>query len=199
MNDVDNRLRDLRRATQGRIRPSPELLSRIEASVSPRTWWRWPMAMAIGAMTVIVATVALLQGGTEDEHVASRPPTQAEFGAAMNQRCAEFVAETDSVVLLFATPEAYALAAENRISALTRSLERLQSVGAPAGSPGLLLEVRSQAARAQGHARAALDAAQAGDTARASAELQQFDDAVNGLGTLLADYGAEQCRPREAP
>lgn len=197
MSDVENRLRDLRQATDGQLRPSPDLLARIESSLEPRIWWRWPMALAVAAVAVVVVMLAPTGGREQDQRVASGPPSQADFVASMNQRCAEFVAETEKVVVLFDTPEAYALAAENRIGAISRSVERVRSIGAPAGASGLLEEVEARAAEADARGRAALAAARSGDTAVAAAELDRLDAAVMEIGQLLASHGAETCRPTQ--
>jgi uncharacterized membrane protein YdfJ with MMPL/SSD domain len=199
VSDVENRLRDLRQATNGQIRPSADLLGRIESSLEPRTWRRWPMTVAVVAATLVILVIVASQSGPRKQHLASRPPTQAEFVSAMNQSCAEFVAETQEVAVVFPAADAYVLAAENRIQALSRSVERIHSVGSPPQAPGLLEEVRQGAAVAEAHARGALESARAGDTAGAAAGLGQFQVAVNAIGDLLAKHGADGCRPAQAP
>ena len=199
MSDVENRLRDLRQATNGQVRPSSDLLARIESSLEPRMWQRWPMTVAVVAATLAILIIVASQTGARKQHVTSRPPTQAEFVSAMNQSCAEFVAETQEVAVVFPAADAYVLAAENRIQALSRAVERIHSVGSPPEALGLLEDVRQGAAVAEAHARAALESARAGDTAGAAAALGRFDVAVSAIGDLLVKQGAEGCRPARAP
>ena len=199
MNDTERRLQDLRRATDGRVRPSPDLWARIERSATPRVWVRWPQAVALAALVVVALAVATIQPGGDDQRVATAPPTHSEYVAAMNQRCEEYLREAGEVVVVFATPEAYALGAENRIAALTRSLERFRSVGTPVDAPSLLQQLTQEAATALASAQAALDAARGRDTATAAAALTDADAAVNRIGRLLSDYGADRCRPPGAP
>jgi hypothetical protein len=199
VNDIESRLRDLRRATEHQLRPAPDLLARIERSGAPRTWQRWPQLIAVAALAAVVLVIAVLPGGRDDVRVVSRPPTQAEYLEAMNQRCDEYVLETAEVRVIFPTPEAYRLAAENRIAALARSLERFETIGAPPGAAQLLQQVSAEATSAQVAAQAALEAAQVRDPALAGAAMAEVDAAVNRVGDLLADYGAERCRPSRAP
>lgn len=199
MSDIETRLRDLRRATERQVRPSPGLLARIERSLEPRSRLRWPQLIAVAVMAVVVLVIAVIPGSQDDVRVVSRPPTQEEYLEAMNQRCDEYVRETAEAQVIFPTPEAYRLAAENRIAALTLSLERFATIGAPPGAAQLLQQVSTEATSAQVAAQAALAAAQVKDPARAGAAMAEADAAVNRAGDLLADYGAERCRPRRAP
>lgn len=199
MTDIERRLQDLRRATDGRVRPSPDLWPRIESSVTPRVWARWPQAVALAAVAVVALAVTTIRPGGDDQRVAAGPPTHSEYVAAMNERCEEYIREAGAVVVVFATPEAYALGAENRIAALTRSLERFQSVGAPVDAPNLLPQLTQEATAALASAQAALEAARGSDTAAAAAALAEADAAVNRIGRLLSEYGADRCRPPGAP
>lgn len=199
MNDTERRLQDLRRATDGRVRPSPDLWARIESSVTPRVWARWPQAVALAAVAVVALAAATIQPGGDDQRVATGPPTHSEYVVAMNQWCEEYIREAGAVVVVFATPEAYALGAENRIVALTRSLERFQSVGTPVDAPSLLQQLTQEATAAVASAQAALEAARGRDTATAAATLAEADAAVNRIGRLLSEYGADRCRPPGAP
>ena len=201
MSDVESRLRELRRATEHQVRPSPDLLRRIESSLEPRAGRRWPQAVALAAaVAVVVVAVASMRVGRDDQQrVLTRPPTRGEYVEAMNQRCQEYVREVDEVQVLFPTPEAYVLAAENRITALDRSLERMRFVGAPPDGSDLLQQVTSGAAVARASAQRALAAAQAGDAVAAGAALAESDASVDQVGNLLADYGADLCRPRRTP
>ncbi|MGI8806957.1 MAG: hypothetical protein ACR2KK_03780 [Acidimicrobiales bacterium] len=199
MNDIERRLADLRVATRGHLRPSPDLLRRIESSVEPRMAWRWIPAIALVAASIAILAIVVLPRAQEDVDVASRPPTRAEYVQAMNQRCEEYLAETEQVQVVFPTPEAYALAAENRIAAVTRSLDRIRFVGAPPGAPDLLNQVTREAESAQASAETARAAAQAGDTASAAISLADAESAVNRVGGFLAGYGAERCRPPGTP
>lgn len=199
MKDTERRLQDLRQATHGRVRPSPELWARIESSVTPRVWGRWPQAVALAAIAAVALAVATTRPGGDDQPVAAGPPTYSEYVAAMNQRCEEYIREAGAVVVVFATPEAYTLGAENRIAALARSLERFRSVGTPVDAPSLLQQLTQEATAAQASAQAALEAARGRDTATAAAALAEADAAVTRIGRLLSEYGAERCRPPGAP
>lgn len=200
MTDIDRRLRELRQATDGQLRPPAELLARIEASVEPRPRWRLPvMVAAVAALVAALVAVTSIQAGRPDQRVAARPPTKAEFVWAMNAGCQEYVLETEAVQVVFPTPEAYALVAENRMSALVHSLDRIRAIGAPRHSDRLVEQVTAEATTAQVATQAALDAARMGQTAPAAAALGEVDAAVNRVGGLLAAYGATSCRPPAGP
>jgi hypothetical protein len=199
VSDIESRLRDLRRATERQVRPSPGLLARIERSIEPRSRQRWPQLIAVAAMAVVVLVITTIPGGRDDVRVVSGPPTQEEYLEAMNQRCDEYVRETADSRVIFPTPEAYRLAAENRIAALARTLERIRTIGAPPGADRLLQQVSVEATAAQSAAQAALKAAEVRDSALAAAAMAEVDAAINRAGDLLADYGAERCRPSRAP
>ena len=74
-----------------------------------------------------------------------------------------------------------------------------REIGAPPGAAQLLQQVSTEATSSQVAAQAALAAAQVRDPARAGAAMAEADAAVNRAGDLLADYGAERCRPSRAP
>ena len=71
MSGVEERLRDLRRATAERVHPSPALLGRIEASLEPRPPRRWVLRVAIVAVAAAVVAVAL---GMADAQSIGAPP-----------------------------------------------------------------------------------------------------------------------------
>lgn len=192
--NVDDRLCDLREATKGQVRPSPELLSRIEASLDRPAWAGWPRSMALaGAMAAVVLAIGLGRG-EDTQRVASRPPTRAEFVARADQRCQAFAERRDRVQVLFPTPQAYALAADNLVDVLTRAIEDTLTVGAPPDAHDLLDDTLAGLRQALAQAERAKELAAHADTDGAAAALGEVDAIQGRVGNALADYGATQCR-----
>jgi hypothetical protein len=192
---VEERLRDLRRATAERVHPSPALLGRIEASLEPRPPRRWVLRVAVVAVAAAVLAVALVAGQRDrSEHVVSRPPTRQEFIAAANARCRAFTAARDRVTVVFPTPEAYGLAADNLTSAVGQGMADAQSIGAPPEAQSVLADVMS-------HLRAALDQVQvtkeratARDVDGAAAAYAAANQEIDQAGAAAARYGATDCQ-----
>ncbi|HEX7276266.1 MAG TPA: hypothetical protein VF244_02735 [Acidimicrobiales bacterium] len=198
--DVEGRLLDLRRATDGRVRPSADVLVRIEASIGSRPGRRWPTALgAVAAVAAAIVGIAVLPERAEDQRVTSRPLTRDEYAAAMSERCDVYVQATAPVQVLFPTPEAYAAVAENRLAAVGTALAGLREVGPPPDAAGLFERLTSELGAARASAQAALDAARAGDTAASAAALTEAEAATGRAGEAAAAYGAAGCRPAEAP
>ena len=198
--NVDERLRDLRATTADRLHPSPGLRRRIEASVDAPRSSRWVMTLAVAAAAVVVLVVALASfrhdGG---QRVVTRPPSREEFVAAANQRCLDYTSEHDKVVPVFATPEAFALAADNRIAIIQAAIADAKTVGAAPGANDVLAATLAQLRRGLDLAEQTRQLAAAGDPDGAAAAYQAEEEAVRQAALALADYGAQDCRPVGGP
>lgn len=194
--NVDDRLRDLREATDGQVRPSPELLARIETSIDRPPGRAWSRSIALaGAMAAVVLALVIGLGREDDnQRVASRPPTRAEFVASADLRCEAFAERRDRVQVLFPTPQAYALAADNIVDVLTRAIEDTLTVGAPPDAHDLLGDTLTGLRQALAQAERAQELAAQGDTGGAAAALSEVDAIQARVGNALADYGATHCR-----
>jgi len=198
--NIDDRLRDLRRATGYQVHPSPGLLHRIQASVDAPRPSRWVTTVALTAVAAMVLVIAVLpfrhDGG---QRVATRPPTREEFVAAADQRCLAYREQHDRVVPTFPTPEAFAMAADNRIPIIEKAIADAETLGAPP-------EARAALATALAHLHRGLDLAVqtrqragVGDADGAATAFQGEEDAVDQAAAVLADYGARDCRPPQGP
>lgn len=195
MSGVDERLRDLRRATAERVHASPALLARIEASLEPRAPRRWALRVAVVAAAAAVVAVALLAGHRDrSEHVVSRPPTRQEFIAAANGRCRDFTAARDRVTVVFPTPEAYGLAADNLAAAVQQGSAAAESLGAPADAEPVLADVLSHLRAALDQVQVVKDRATALDVDGAAAAYAAANQEIDQAGAAAARYGATDCQ-----
>ena len=195
MSGVEERLRDLRRATAERVHPSAALLGRIEASLEPRTPRRWVLRVAVVAVAAAVVAVALVAGHRDrSEHVVSRPPTRQEFIAAANARCRAFTAARDRVTVVFATPEAYGLAADNLAAAIQQGTADAESLGAPPDAEPVLADVLSHLHAALYQVQVTKDRATAGDVDGAAAAYAAANQEIDQAGAAAARYGATDCQ-----
>jgi hypothetical protein len=200
VSSVEERLQDLRRATAERVHPSPALLSRIEASLEPRPPRQWVLRAAVVAVAAAVLVVALVAGHRDrSEHVVSRPPTRQEFIAAANARCREFTAARDRVTVVFPTPEAYGLAADNLAATIQQGTAEAESLGAPPDAAPVLADVLSHLGAALDHVRVTKDRATAGDVDGAAAAYAAANQEIDQAGTAAARYGATDCQLPSQP
>ena len=195
MSGVEERVLDLRRATAQRVHPSPALLSRVEASLEPRPPRRWALRVAVVAVAAAVVAVALVAGHRDrSEHVVSRPPTRQEFIAAANARCRDFTAARDRVTVVFATPEAYGLAAGNLGAAIEQGTADAESIGAPPEAEGVLADVLSHLRAALDQVQVVKDRATARDVDGAEAAYAAANQEIDQAGAAAARYGAADCQ-----
>jgi hypothetical protein len=195
MTTVDDRLKDLRRATGEQVVASVDLLGRITGSVERRRPTRWTFGVAFAAALAAVVAVALLGRAPEQrQQVISRPPTNQEFLAAANQRCREYQTQTAPAIVLFPSAPAYALAAENRVAAITRSISQAESLGAPPEAQQLLADAIANLRAGLRLAQEAKERAAASDVEGAGRAFDGAEAAVSRAGNAFADHGAEDCR-----
>lgn len=194
--NVDERLRDLRATTADQLHPSPGLRHRIEVSIDAPRSSRSVMTLAVAAAAVVVLVVALASfrhdGG---QRVITRPPSREEFVAAANRRCLNYTSEHDKVVPVFPTPEAFALAAENRIAIIQKAIADARTVGAAPEANDVLTAALAQLRRGLDLAELTKQLAGAGDADGAATAYQAEEEAVRQAALALADYGAQDCRP----
>lgn len=198
--NVDDRLRDLRRATGEQLYPSPRLRRRIEASVDAPRSARRVMTFAVAAAAVVVMAIAVTSPRHDPgKRVVTRPPTRSEFVAGANQRCLAYRTEHDAVVPTFGTPQAFAVAADNRIAIIAKAIDGAQALGASPEAGDVLAAAVADLRRGLDLAEQTRRRAEAGDVEGAAAAFQGEEDAVNQAAAVLAAYGAEDCRPPGGP
>lgn len=193
MSTVEERLQELRRATAERVRPSPGLLSRIEASLEPRPPRGWVLRVAAVAAAV-VAVVVMTGHRDRSERVVTRPPTRQEFIAAADARCRDFTVARDRVTVVFPTPEAYGLAADNLAAAIHQGAADAESLGAPTDAEPVLADVLSHLRGALDQVEVMKDRASARDVDGAAAAYAAANDQIDQAGAAAARYGATACQ-----
>src|SRR5947209_116193 len=176
--NVEDRLRDLRRATADQLHPSPRLRHRIEDSIDRPRSMRGVTALALAAAAVLVVAVLPLRHDA-GQRVATRPPTRDEFVAGADQRCLAYTTDHDKVVPTFPTPEAYALAADNRVVIINRAIVDTETLGAPPEARNVLAAALADLQHGLDLAQQTKQRALAGDVDGAAAAYQGEEDAVN--------------------
>lgn len=195
MSSVEERVRDLRRATAQRVQPSPTLLSRIEASLEPRPARRWVLRVGVVAVAAAAMAFTLVAGHRQrSEHVVSRPPTRQEFIAAANARCRDFTAARDRVTVVFPTPEAYGIAADNLAAAIQQGAADAESIGAPRDAEPVLADVLSHLNAALAQVQVVKDRATARDVDGAASAYAAANQEIDQAGAAAARYGATDCQ-----
>ena len=191
MSTVEERLQELRRATAERVRPSPGLFSRIEASLEPRPPW----VLRVAAVAAAVVAVVVMTGHRDrSERVVTRPPTRQEFIAAADARCRDFTAARDRVTVVFPTPEAYGLAADNLAATIQQGAADAESLGAPTDAEPVLADVLSHLRGALDQVQVMKDRASARDVDGAAAAYAAANDQIDQAGAAAARYGATACQ-----
>lgn len=198
--NVDDRLRDLRAATAEQLEPSPRLRHRIESSMEPRRSSRWIITVGLAAAAVAVFLIAFSSFRHDSgQQVLSRPPTREEFIAAANRRCLAYTAEHDKDIPAARTAEAFAVAAERRVSLLRTTIADAESVGADADARRVLDIALSNLRRGLELAEQTQQLARSGDVDGAAVAFRAQENAVNESAGVLLAYGAEDCRAAPRP
>lgn len=187
IDDLDRRLRDLRLATSGKVRPSPALLARVESSLDRRTSRHWPQALAVAALILVVVVVVRLQPGPE-ETVATRRTTREAFVSAMSASCRDLVSEW--------VPGELPAVGQNRPgpdhrAALERFRDRVISIPGPEDAPDLAEKLQRDAIAAHS---ASLTLAVSLDAHGRPQVLRLMWQPLLRMSTALAAYGVEECR-----
>lgn len=198
--NVDDRLRDLRKATAAQLEPSPRLQHRIESSIDARRSFRWIVTVGVAAAAVAVVMVTLSSFRHDSgQRVITRPPTREEFITAANRRCVAYTVEHDKNIPAARTPEAFAVAAESRVSLLQTTIVDTETVGADSQARGVLETALSRLRRGLELAEQTQQLALAGDVDGAVVAFRAQENAVNEAAGVLRAYGAEDCRVPPRP
>ena len=191
--DIDGRLRDLRQATRGRVRPSPDLYAGLIESLEVRTARRWPKVVAALA-AVIVAVVALRpQPNGPDDVVSTRPLTRAAFVAVMTSSCQDLITSwkpRPRPGIATIGPPYKVL--DFHTEALAGFLDRIRAIPEPPEAQPLMEEVERNVVAAHAAAQAYVTSFDGPEIAsQAGSDMR---DAIDRVGAMLVDFGVGECR-----
>lgn len=191
--DIDSRLRDLRRATKGRVRPSPDLFAGVIESLDGRTVRRWPRVVAAVA-AVFLAVVALRPqtSGRVDE-VSTGPLSRAAFVGAMTSSCQYLItAWKPGPRPGIATLEPPYSVLDFHTEALAGFLDRIRAIPAPPEAQPLMEEVERDVIAAHAAAQVYVDSFEGPEpNSQADTDMR---DAITRVSAMLVDYGVGECR-----
>jgi hypothetical protein len=216
--ELEDRIRDLRIATESAISASTPLLDRIESALDGRSHRRWPKVTAIAAVLIAIVAMVRLTPLTADRPDAV--PTAAnrqlprlthdEYAAAMSRACRELVAgwvprERPGVATVGPTYSRF----DFMPASLASFLQRLLAAAPPRDAENLHADVRRKVIAAMASAQSFADSS-ADPTGPGNPPTQPSADALGDLApsgdelewlrrvaevsASLTDYGADGCQ-----
>jgi hypothetical protein len=197
---LDERLRELARATHEQVEPSAELLGRIRIATDARPGFAWPRPrmLAAAAAVVAAATAASIGFATHDRgahhtQVAAAPLSRGQFLVAAAQACDDLGAAQAQNQVVFPTPAGYQAVARGMTSTVSHALSQIQDGIRPPDAAATVTAVEADLRGALTQLDLVATRAAGGDTTGAQNALNAAQQALTNADAALATYGAAQC------
>jgi hypothetical protein len=187
MTDIEDRLRDAFGAID----------DQLEAPERARPRRHDVRALAAAAAIVIIAvSLAFAALITRDDEVDVRAAavSPAEFDVRVGEICRQVVRDSSGVAPRFATAEAYAVSATNRLDVIDAAVAAITAVPPPTDDRGIPSRVLALLANARARAEQVIESADAGQLESARRGWAEIDPLLEQARLTLVDHGAEGCR-----